>query len=897
MNKIFSIGLMASVDAGKTTLSEALLYVTGAIKTLGKVDKKTSTLDMNPIERRRGITVFSKEAVLVYKNSKITLVDTPGHEDFVQQVKLAFRAIDIAVLVIDQAKGITAHTLRLYNLAKSQNLPIIIFLNKMDRAIDQGERALNEVRETLHEAVVFKEELPRDMEDLAQLDETLMEAYLKSGILTKDEISNAFMKGQFIPVIMGSAMNLQGVENLLEVSDSYYVSCSPYPLALERDMELKKTTQSTTDKRENPQCINSEETIYSYGEIYKVLFDELGQKITFVKVKKGEIKLKDSVFIGEFKGKIQEIRQYMGSYFTLLKSAEAGMNVALLGLEEGRIGDMIYIGNNVNEFRSVKSPNEEGSVESHDLKETYVFIPKGESFTRVREAFKILEQEMPQLSPIFIDQSEQVEIYLAGSLEEDILLYQLKERFNILGVIKKVLPKNKETVLEEVSGHTKGYVGSKNLDFMNHEKWREKISREGLILKLIPKPPNLNVDFVVNRGIIDKKRELGFLALDLLKSNMPKGIITGESFKGFDVYLQDINFNLKTIDSETLLKNVLQAFFNALWQGLDKDAIGVLEAFSYFKITGEESDLGALIPFLEKNRISWIASEKNGVLVDGKVQLNRIQEVVDFVDKNLEKSVFYKGKIGYDVAMNNLELLDRFHQSGELKEAFDGFLEDEKLIKAFLKDSAKNALKSDRISKGKKISSKLMEDVELDRIFLRTYGKSKRDEALRRKHLSQKEAWNKIDFKNEDKPKLQLYIIDGYNLLFSWEELNQLAKESIDAARELLLDILENYQAYQGIRVLVVFDGYRVKGNPGDNFMRGQLKVAFTKEAETADRFIEKTVYEWSEDYNITVITSDMAVQMAALGDGALRKSAREFRLEVTETLEEIRKKLRELND
>lgn len=886
MKKIFSMGLLASVDAGKTTLSEGLLYTGKSLKTMGNVDKGTVMLDMYDIERQRGITVFSKEADFTYNDSHIFLIDTPGHEALLEQVELSLAAIDVAVILFDETKGITPHSRRLYQLADERNIPVVFFVNKMDRSTDSGEKIIREITDFLPKALLFKGIMPEDEEDLAQLDESLMNEYFKNGKLSREDISRAFMEGEFVPVITGAAINLSGIKALLDTITTYF----------------------------NP-IKNSESSDFK-GQIYKVLFDERGTGLCFVKVKSGKISVKENLYIGEQREKIQEIRIYRGAEYIEIKTAQAGMNIVLVGIKNGKIGDFLY-GEAPSYFKEDDSDflveKEIAKEPFANISQRYSFAPdvgvledRGISFLKVREAFNLLGRESPNLQPKFLDATNEIELSLEGELEEEILTYRLRERFAIEGKLKKIKMKRFETILGELSGHSPGYVGSELAKNIRNIDCRDRINPQGIILKLLPKERLIPPEFRIYENLKGKKQDIGLKAMEILKADMPKGLLSQEELTGFDVILEDITVNSTDIDTSILGEYVNKAFINALWQGYEKNELVVLEPFSEFEIKCEEEAFGQVISFLEKNRIQWKSdSEKESLVkpentknqefsICGRAVREKTPEIMDFIRKNLKKGVFYRGKIRYDIAMDNGGKTDHLTNHENMKELFDVFKEDEKNIKSFIKELAGSVPRNQRKLNERE---RFRQDRELEKIFLRTYGKSKRDEALRRRQVSHnmpvEEYKAKID---RNQGKTQLYILDGYNLIFSWGEIKTLAKENMDAARELLLDIMENYQGYSGHRILAVFDGYRVKGNPGENTTRGGVNIVYTREGETADRFIEKTVYRWSNDFNITVVTSDMAVQMAALGDGALRKSAREFESQVMESLEEIRKKLGEIN-
>lgn len=866
-NNHLTIGFLAHVDAGKTTLSEAILYTTGAIRKLGRVDHKTAFLDTNSIEQNRGITVFSKEARFEADGKKFTLLDTPGHVDFGNEAERTLQVLDYAVLIISGADGVQGHTITLWKLLAAYNVPVFVFVNKMDQAGTDKNKILNELNSRFGSGFAeFYEGMPANIEETASCDETLIEEYFDQKNISSENIAGAVKKRNLFPVCFGSALKMEGIWNLIEVMCKY-TRVPDYP--------------------------------DEFGaRVYKISRDKQGVRQTHMKITGGRLQSKMPILQGKKEEKVEQIRFYSGKGFESSQIAEAGMICAVTGLSATYAGQQLGIADHMVNIK----PKLEPAL-------TYrVILPEGTDCTAALQKLRQIEEEEPSLQIVWKETLQEIHVKATGRLELEVLQHIVKERFDMDVEFGDGSIIYKETISKPVIG-------------IGHFEPLRHYAEVQLLMEPLDMGQGKIFDSIVSEDKLDRNWQR--LILSHLAEREHLGILTGS-------FIDDVKITL--IGGRAHIKHTeggdfRQATYRAVRQGLCKGESVLLEPMYEFRAEVPSENVGRVLSDMQRFGASCKppeALEDGNSLIEGRGAVSVLKDYQqDLISYTKGKGKFTVIPCGYDKCHNQQEVVDRIGYR------FEEDL-DNPAGSVFCSSGSAVYVKWDQVDDMAHVDSgyKLTEDgvfsdwadvnnagcsasssydsasaKELDEIFFRTYGKSKRDEAIRREQLSKgsrkplkPKTWEKgfSDINKSYQGKnLPYYVVDGYNLIFAWEELSQLAKANLDAARETLIEILENYMAYKKIAIVVVFDGYKVKGGAGSKINYGDMKVVYTKEAQTADRFIEETVYEMGRSFDVTVITSDRPVQMAALGDGASRMSARDFYQEVISTSEEIREKLK----
>lgn len=860
-----NIGLLAHVDAGKTTLSEAVLYMTGSIRKLGRVDHRTAFLDNASIEQDRGITVFSKEARFVLGKKKFTLLDTPGHADFGVETERTLKVLDYAILIISGADGVQSHTQTLWKLLETYSIPVFIFVNKMDRPGIEAAEVLLDLREKLGTSLVeFKDGFPADYEEAAVCDEKSTEEYLNTGMLSDAVLDAAIKARRIFPVCFGSALKTEGVRELLDTVERYTIQ---------------------------PE----------YGDgfgavVYKISRDKQGARQTHMKITGGSLRSRMIVDTGASVEKVDRIRIYSGKTFEHVDEAAAGTVCAVTGLSSTYAGQTI----------GAAAGNAAVGAQLEPMLTYRLYLPDGTDPVQFIQKLRTLEEEEPSLRVTWKEALHEIHVSVMGRLELEILQYIIKERFDVNVHFGEGSIIYKETI-------AKPAIGIGHFEPLRH------YAEVQLLLSPLPRGSGLMFDTKVSEDELAGSWQR--LILSYLQGKEHVGVLTGSYVTDMKITLLGGRSHLKHTESG----DFRQATYRAVRQGLRKTQSILLEPMDKFRAEIPSDNVGRLLTDMQRAGASCEAPRllaTGSYLVTGRgpaLVLQEYQQDVAAYTKGLGSFATFAD--GYDNCRNEQEVIEsmaydadsdidnptgsvfcshgsgvyidwdevdgmahvdtgyRLNEAGELSRCSEFFGESIGIRSSGAYDSA---------SAG-----------ELEEIFVRTYGKSKRDEALRREHLSRgtrrppSPAENFPQLKRSRREGCKPYmIVDGYNVIFAWEELKDLAGVNIDSAREELLEILENYRAYKKVEMVVVFDGYKVSGNVGSKLDYGDMKVVYTREAQTADRFIEETVYAKNREYDITVVTSDKPVQMAALGDGAARMSSREFYLEVINTAGEIRERL-----
>ncbi|MCI8608968.1 MAG: GTP-binding protein [Firmicutes bacterium] len=871
--KQLTIGILAHVDAGKTTLSESILYLTGAVRKLGRVDHGDAFLDMNRIERERGITVFSKTARFSLGDVDVTLLDTPGHVDFSGEMERVLSVLDYGILVISGADGVQGHTMTLWQLLKLYGIPTFVFVNKMDQPGTERPRIMEELRRSLGDGFVAIGEKKGAMdmpvfeneEELALCSEELMESYLETGSIPVAAVKRGIADCRVFPVSFGSALKMEGVEEFLAVV-SAYTTISAYPS--------------------------------EFGaRVFKITRDKQGNRLTHMKVTGGSLRSK-MVLQGGLEGadlweeKVEQIRLYSGDSFQMVQEVEAGTVCVVTGLTK------TYAGQGLGITGDLGQPALEPAL-------TYqVILPEGAEPVTSLQKLRLLEEENPLLRVVWKEALKEIHVQVMGDLELEILQRTIEERFDLAVSFGQGSLIYKETISKPVIG-------------IGHFEPLRHYAEVHLLLE--PGAPGSGLVFDTVCSEDKLARNWQRLILTHLAEKAHVGALIGANITDMKITLLAGRAHVKHTEGG----DFRQATYRAVRQGLKKAAAAghgvLLEPFYRFRLEAPAENVGRamadmqrlsasceleaggraeLVTLVGEGPVSTLGGYQRDVAAYTKGQGRFLTTMAGYMSCHDQEAVI--DQRGY-LAEEDLE-----NPTGSVFCAHGGAVhvdwmqvdEMAHVESGYRLDSPKEGILA--TDEGNSRSREgFADEKELEAIFLRTYGKSKRDEALRRAHQSQA---TRTTAQPENFPTLNrkadhgaasYFIVDGYNVIFAWEELKELASINLDGAREAFLEVMANYQGYRNVGILVVFDGYRVPANPGSRSRYGKVDVVFTKEAETADQYIEKMTYELAKTYKITVVTSDRMVQMAAFGDGAARVSAREFYREVMSVSEEIRTRLK----
>lgn len=843
------IGMTAHVDSGKTTLSEAMLYTAGEIRKLGRVDHGDAFLDTDPIERSRGITIFSKQAVLRLGENEYTLLDTPGHVDFSAETERALRVLDYAVLVISGTDGVQSHTETLWRLLKRYNVPTFIFVNKMDISFLEKESLANELKRKLAPGCAeLSPGRPRDelFEELAECSEDMMNSFLETGEISDQLISTAITQRELFPVVYGSALRLKGVEDLLKLIDKYTVMPEPQP---------------------------------EFGAlIYKITTDEQGARLTHMKITGGSLRVKSVLECGGKSEKVNQIRVYSGTKFTAVDAAPTGTLCAVTGLTAGSAGE------GLGTESSSPAPLLEPVL-------TYrIILPVKTDIPSALDKLKTLSDEDPMLRIVWNEQLKEIHIQLMGEIQLEILKSVIAERFGLNVDFDEGSIAYKETIEAPVEG-------------VGHYEPLRHYAEVHLLLE--PAERGTGLHFFTDCRKDDLDINWQRLILTHLEEKQHIGVLTGSPITDMKITVVAGKAHIKHTEGG----DFRQATYRAVRQGLRSAKSVLLEPWYEFRLTVPQECTGRAMTDLQRMNGNIEPPETVGdeTIFTGSAPVSELRgyqgEVTGYTRGKGRLSCIPKGyfpchnseeviaQISYDCdsdTENSADSIFCSHGAGVLVPWYEA-------PARMHVDSGLRFGENDREEPEQVVTPQLVSnykqrvaaDKELMEIFERTYGKIKRNE--RSAMRTEKTPAAKV-------PKLPLppqgpeyLLVDGYNIIFSWEELNRIARENLDLARTRLINILCNYQGFRRCNLILVFDAYRVKGNHREIETEMGITVVYTKEAETADMFIEKTAHELKGKHRVRVATSDNVEQIIILGNGAVRVSATEFLAEVTEVEKTIR--------
>ena len=856
-HKQIVLGILAHVDSGKTTLSEAMLYRSGAIRKLGRVDHKDAFLDTDTLEKARGITIFSKQALLTAGNTDITLLDTPGHVDFSTETERTLQVLDYAVLVVSGTDGVQSHTETLWRLLRRYHVPTFVFVNKMDLPGKNREELLTQLNRRLGEGFVDFGAVQADRDEaLAVCDETLMERMLDAGALTDADIIPAVARRHVFPCWFGHALRrteadeMDSVDALLAGLDRF---TRPAP-ALE-----------------------------AFGaKVFKVSQDEQGTRLTWLRVTGGELKVKAQLS-GETDGepwaeKANQLRLYSGAKYTLAEAVAPGQVCAVTGLTKARPGE--GLGAERDSDVPVLEP-----VLSYQ-----VLLPEGADVHAALGKLHRLEEEEPQLHVVWNETLGEIHVQLMGEVQLEVLRSLLAERFGLNVEFGPGGILYKETITEPMEG-----VG-------HYEPLRHYAE---VHLKLEPLPRGSGMQFAADcrEEVLDKNWQR--LVLTHLEEKEHLGVLTGAPLTDMKITLIAGRAHLKHTEGG----DFRQATYRAVRQGLMMAKSQLLEPWYAFRLEVPAENIGRAMSDIQRMEGSFDppeSGEETAVLTGFAPVATMRSYAMEMVSYTRGRGQLSLTLDGYRPCHNAAEIIEAvgYEPEHDLDNPADsvfcahgaGFVVPWDQVRNHMHvDSGwgKTARPEQETAaapqrRAMAYRATLEEDAELLKIFERTYGPIKRD-PLAAFHPVQKRE--RPDFNAEQwQIQPEYLLVDGYNIIFSWDELNALAKESLDAARHKLMDILCNYQGYQKCNLILVFDAYRVPGSPGSIEQYHNIHVVYTKEAETADMFIEHVTHEIGKDRRVRVATSDGMEQIIILGHGALRVSARMLHEEVQNVEQQIRK-------
>lgn len=829
-NKI-TLGILAHVDAGKTTLSECLLYLTGSIRKMGRVDHKDAYLDTFELEKSRGITIFSKQAVFSLGEMQVTLLDTPGHVDFSAEMERTLQVLDYAVLVINGADGIQGHTLTLWKLLKRYAIATFLFVNKMDQPGTDRDDLMRELHGRLSEGCIDfgKDRDPHHFYDgLAMCDEHLMEKYLESGTLETVDIQRAIAGRKVFPVFFGSALKIQGVQEFIDGLGQYMV-----------------------------------QKVYPDGfgaRVFKITRDEQGNRLTHVKITGGSLKVK-AVVNNE---KPDQIRIYSGSQFKLVTEASAGTICAMTGLTRTRSADGLGI--EKNGAKPVLEP-----VLSYKIQ-----LPQGCDVHGMLIKLRQLEEEEPHLNIVWNEVLGEIHAQVMGEIEIEILKSMILERFGTEVSFDSGSLVYRETITQPVEG-------------IGHFEPLRHYSEVHILMEPGEPGSGLQFDTACSEDLLDRSWQR--LVLTHLEEKRHVGVLTGSEITDMKITLVAGRAHLKHTEGG----DFRQATYRAVRQGLKKAQSILLEPVYEFRLEVPKEMLGRAMSDIQRMQgsISEQALEGEMAVLAGVAPVATMKhypmEVIAYTKGCGKLFVNLKG---YEPCHNAQEVIEAMAYDPEndyenpTGSVFcshgSGFNVSWDQVEQYM--HVQSGLNLDKKTSqpvvaqtpiGRPTPARGSSDQELEDIFFKTYGTAKRSAYPAARRVFDTEKSSPAKPSPEPAPIREKYLlVDGYNIIFAWDELKDLAKASLDTARLKLMDMLCNYQSFKDETVILVFDAYKVAGNRGEVSTYHNIHVVYTKEAETADQYIEKLVHNISKQYDVTVATSDVLEQVIILGQGARRLSA-----------------------
>ena len=852
------IGILAHVDSGKTTLSEGLMFRSGCIRKIGRVDHGDAFLDTNEIEREKGITIFSKQAVMSLGDTEITLLDTPGHIDFSTEMERTLQVLDYAILVISGTDGVQNHTETLWRLLIRYNIPTFIFINKMDISEKDRSRLIEELQTRLDKSCTdFSDRTSGAMmEAVAMYDENVMEQFLETETVTDDDIRNAVRNRAVFPCFFGSALKLEGIDEFLE-------SLCSYTIAYKGGSKFG-------------------------AKVFKISEDEQGKRLTHVKITGGELKVKTPLAGKDKRGeswseKADQIRIYSGEKYKMTDCAEAGTICVITGLSRTFPGEGLG-----------DEPDSEMPVLEPVL--TYKVEVKNDIHYALSQ-LKKLEEEEPQLHIIWSEPLQEIHIQLMGEVQLEVLKRIIKERFNMDVEFGRGSISYRETITMSVEG-------------VGHFEPLRHYAEVHVLLEPLPQGSGLKFASECSEDVLDKNWQR--LILTHMQEKTHIGVLTGSPITDMKITLVAGRAHKKHTEGGDFRQATYRAIRHGLKIAESMGEVKLLEPWYDFRLEVPTENVGRAMTDIQQMGGEFSQPELDGEysVISGSAPVSAMR------DYHTELTGYTRGKgrlfcsvKGYQPCHNEDEIIEQasYDSEGDIDNPADsvfcahgaGFIVKWDEVYDYMHvDSGYTNFDGDDDDTEVKVSryiNAVVDDDELLRIFEKTYGpvKTKNYNAL--KTVKKKE--NKAPkFKSKPLPSGPSYLlVDGYNIIFAWDELREASEHSLDAARELLISRLCNYRGITNSEIILVFDAYKVKGNPGTVEKVNNINVVYTKEAETADMYIEKVTHELGRKHRVRVATSDSLEQIIILGAGAVRISAREFLKEIEDAEKKIKDFLKRL--
>lgn len=848
------IGILAHVDSGKTTLSEAMMYVSGNIRRLGRVDHKDSFLDNFRLERERGITIFSKQAILRYENAEFTLLDTPGHVDFSAETERTLQVLDYAILVISGTDGVQSHTVTLWKLLRKYRVPCFIFVNKMDMQGASKERILIELKNKLSDNCVDfgTDSIDELYENIALCDDNLLEEFDATGSIGDTAVIGEISKRHLFPCLFGSALKLDGVEEFLKL--------------LNRFTAIKEYGTEFAAK------------------VYKITDDPQAGRITHMKITGGELKVR-SVLSGKKNQdgeKVNQIRIYNGEKYATVDTAESGTVCAVTGVSFAIPGD------------GLGAESDSGLPVLEPVLTYSVILPDGIDAQTALSKLRLLEAEDPQLNILWNERHKEIQLRLMGDIQLEILQSIIEERFGFVVQFSQGSIIYKETIADTVEG-------------VGHFEPLRHYAEVHLLLRPAERDSGLVFRSECPEDKLDKNWQR--LILTHLYEKTHIGVLTGSPITDMEIIIKSGKAHPKHTEGG----DFRQATYRAVRQGLRSAQSVLLEPVYRFKLTVPAENIGRAMTDITRLHGSFDTPETDAetATLTGTAPVSTMRgyakEVMQYTHGNGSLSTALKGyepchnadevisAIGYDAdsdVENTADSVFCSHGAGHNVKWNEvpahmhlPSVLDEK------KGTDSDSAPTRDLSRFKNQKDIFASDKELMQIFEQTYG------PVRRKQYSEPKRYKTVDYQQQKKKKnlpsdcngVEYVLVDGYNVIHAWDNLRSMVNEHMDVARNLLINTLCNYQGYKKCELILVFDAYKIKGHMREVEKFNNITIVYTKEAETADMYIERASYKLAKNNRVRVVTSDGMEQLIILGNGAIRVSAREFREEIDNAENEIR--------
>lgn len=852
------MGILAHVDAGKTTLSESMLYLSGKIRKLGRVDKQDAFLDTYELEKARGITIFSKQAIFNIKGTEITLLDTPGHVDFSAEMERTLQVLDYAILVVNGANGIQGHTKTLWRLLSTYKIPTFIFVNKMDQEISKKEIILEQLKKQLSEACIEFQEKGTEAfyEEVAVCDEAVLERFLDKGTLEKSDIGRLIKERKLFPCYFGSALKLQGVDIFMEGLIKY----AEYPIYPKEFA----------------------------ARVFKISRDDQGNRLTFMKVTGGRVKVRMAIpqpsddapaSQQRVEEKVNQIRLYSGEKFEAVGEVEAGSICAVTGLTK------TYPGQGLGIESSTSAPLLEPVLSYR------ILLPEGCDPKVMMPKLKELEEEDPELHIVWNEHLQEIQVKIMGEVQLEILQSIIKERFNVEVSFDSGTILYKETIEDLVEG-------------VGHYEPLKHYAEVHLILEAGPLGSGLQFFNKCSDDELDKNWQR--LIMTHLQEKTHRGVLTGSPITDMKITLVAGRAHKKHTEGG----DFREATYRAIRQGLKEAKSVLLEPYYEFQLELPEKMVGRAMMDIERMNGSCELSETNGeiaILTGSAPVINMKNYQKDLIAYTRGLGKLFCNLKGYEPCHNTEEVINSIGYDSESDPANPtgsifcshgaGFyvswdqVKNHMHIESYLqKEKPKNSQK--QLKKSSVVTGNSIALEEIDQIINKTYYSNQgRKSAWKKKRSAVEDYYaSRSSSPSVTKPREPYLLVDGYNIIFAWQELKELMDINADAARGKLLDYLSYYKSITNINIIVVFDAYRVKGHGTEIYEYNNIYVVYTKEAETADQYIEKFVHNNKISYDITVATSDNLEQIIIRSKGASLLSARDLK----EEIERVTKKVME---